>query len=77
MRYSSTLIGIGMRYSLISMAVFKLGRHRVSVCVSAIAPLGRASLPKQHVQTARRGGHRYSYLREEKKEEETLIGEEA
>lgn len=61
MRYSSTLIGIGMRYSLISMAVFKPGLPlTLCVCVCVCVCAGVCSsrpipLPEQHIQRARRG----------------------
>lgn len=71
MRYSSTLIGMGMRYSLISMVVLDFGRLRVCECVCVQrgrsvkrvdAPLGFAT--RAACSNGEDGSH-YSHLREE------------
>lgn len=72
MRYSSTLIGMGMRYSLISMVVFKNGPACVCLCVSRGGRSGRGQsllspgfATRAACSNVGDGSHLHSYLGEE------------
>lgn len=79
MRYSSTLIGMGMRYSLISMAVVESGRLYVCVCVCVedkectrvVAPLGRLRYPSSMFK--QRGRESSLFTPEERRRKEKSV----